>query len=149
MKIVWNVDCGSDAHANACPHQWARYPLFGREFEQKDHPLDFSANGPEKLVVLLSGLPAAGLPFFPTSGPVTRRYRASPSDLVIPIREDDLQAYVDNAGRDDPDFRMIAGRSRRYQRSGRWASWSISAVFPELLFWATAGLDKSPVKPND
>jgi hypothetical protein len=133
------------------PLELATYPLFGKEFEQRN-PSDSGANSAEKLVVLLShkaiiirardGCFAGGV----SSG---HSYQPSTSDLVIPIREDDLHEYIDNFGHDDPDFLMMAGSVRRYERSGRWASWSITALFPEVLSFTTAHLDKSTVKPND
>ena len=56
---------------------------------------------------------------------------------------------VDTYGRDDADWLMMTGHARRYEPAGRWASWSITAVNPELLSETTAHLDNGEVRPND
>jgi hypothetical protein len=130
----------------------ARYPLFGKTFEQKDGSSDVGPKSPEKLMVLLSHkaiMVRARDGRFDWGLCYGHSYTPSSSELVIPIREDDLYEYVDNYGHDDADFLMMRGRARRYKRDGRWASWRITAVYPEPLSSTASALDKNPVKPND
>lgn len=80
------------------------------------------------------------------SGPF---FESDLSDLLIPTRESDLAPFLDTFGRDDADFLLVTGHTRRYERDGRWATWQMSTVTPESISWMTKFLDKSPVKLND
>jgi hypothetical protein len=131
------------------PLALAKHTLFA--VADENFHLDFGPNSPEKLEVLLSHKAIIirardGRFEWDASG---HCYKQQPSDLVIPIREQDLQECVDTYGQDDPDWSMMTGHERRYERRGRWARWSIFAVFPESLSRTTSSLDASVVKPND
>jgi hypothetical protein len=119
--------------------------------EKQDSVSEFGPASPEKLAVLLSHktiIIRARDGRFDWHASSGHSYKPSPSDLVIPIREDDLHDYVDTYGDDDLDWFMVAGYSRRYKRDGRWASWSMTAVYPKALSSTTSVLDKSAVRPN-
>jgi hypothetical protein len=134
------------------PVELARCCLFGEADEKQDSVLEFGPKSPEKLEVLLSHkaiIIRARDGRFEWAVSSGHSYKLRPSDLVIPIREDDLQEYLDTYGHDDADFLMMMGRERRYKRDGRWASWRIAAVCPEALSSTTSVLDESPVEPND
>jgi hypothetical protein len=124
-----------------------------REIDEKQKSvLEFGPKSPEKLNVLLSH---KAIIIRPRDGRFDwgissgRSYKPRPSDLVIPIREGDLDKYEDTYGSGDADWHMMTGSARRYKRDGRWADWSIAAVYPKPLSGTTARLDQSAVKPND
>lgn len=134
------------------PLDLAKCSLFGKAGEKADSDSDSGRSAPERLEVLLSH---KAIIIYARDGRFEWRvnsghsYKPSPSDLVIPIREDDLQEYRDTYGHDDPDWLMITGHNRYYKRLGRWAAWRVLAVFPEPLSSTTFFLDGSPEKPND
>jgi len=134
------------------PLDLAECSLFGKSDGKTDSDSDFGPSAPERLEVLLSHkaiIICARNGRFGSHVNSCTSYKPRPSDLVIPIREDDLQEYRDTYGHDDPDWLMMTGYNRYYRRQGRWASWSASAVFPGSLSSTTSSLDSTPVKPND
>jgi hypothetical protein len=134
------------------PLELARCCLFGEADERQDSVSGFGPGSPEKLAVLLSHkaiIIRARDGRFDWRVSSGHSYKPGPSDLVIPIREDDLHDYLDTYGHDDLDWVMVAGHARRYKRDGRWATWSMTAIYPEALSSTTSVLDKSAVKPND
>ena len=134
------------------PLELARCVLFGKALDRENRSFDFGPTSSEKLVVLLSQKALVirardgRFDWIASSG---HCYKPSPSDLLIPIREDDLDEFLDNYGHDDPDWLQMKGLDRHYKRDGRWANWRITALYPESLSWTTAHFDKSAVKPND
>jgi hypothetical protein len=119
-------------------------------------PHDFGKSTTEKLQVLLSHraiiLRACDGRFWDedTSWPLHRN-DPRPTDLVIPIREDDLYEYKAETP-DDADWNREHGLERFYKRSGRWADWGAWSVSPRVLFGesgVTSRLDAGPVKLND
>jgi hypothetical protein len=128
------------------PISLAEHSLFG--LPDQNRLFDFGPNGTEKLEVLLSH---KAIIVRARDGDLWRSASSTerPSEIVIPIREQDLTEYVDTFGNDDPDWFRATGLQRRYQRRGRWAWWNMSAVYPQSLSWTTSFLDKSAIKPND
>jgi len=143
----------SPTFSSQFPLEVARCCLFRDSDENQDTLLDFGPKSPEKLEVLLSHKAIIirtrdGRFEWGVSG-TGHLYKPRPSDVVIPIREDDLFEYLDTYGRDDADFLMMMGDARRYKRDGRWATWNITAVYPKPFSRTTTRLDQSAVKPND
>jgi len=104
------------------PLALAKCSLFVQAHERGVDELDFGPHSTEKLEVLLSHkaiiIRARDGRF--ESDASGHSYKPRSSDLVIPIREEDLQEFVDTFGRDDPDWLMMTGNERRYQCQGRW-----------------------------
>lgn len=76
-------------------------------------------------------------------------FKSDVADLLIPTRESDLEPLEDSYGRDDPDFLLVTGQTRSYERDGRWARWQMSAVNPAPISWTTSSIDKKPLKLSD
>lgn len=122
-----------------------------KNYEEGSVVFDIGANSPEKLEALISH---KALMLRAKDGRFSSKhsgasFKADPSDIVIPIREGDLEPYVDDYGSDDPDWLMGTGSSRRYKRRGRWAYWTITAVCPVALDWTMRLLDATPAQLND
>jgi hypothetical protein len=133
----------------------AKCPLLDLTLEtNKTKAFDFGPNVPEKLEVLLTH---KALILRPRDGRLgygrsewSSRNDPRPTDLVIPIREADLEEYEDRNS--DADWMLTVGRDRFYRRSGRWMNWTAWSVSPKSLFgWlgTTSSMDASPVKLND
>ena len=126
----------------------AQHPLLGPADKSGPH---FGPKASESLEVLLSHKAIIvrardGRFEFDAAG---HCYKPRPSDLVIPTREADLKEYVDTFGCDDPDWLMMTGQQRRYERRGRWAMWTMFAVSPGSLSSTMLSLDDGAVKPSD
>jgi hypothetical protein len=126
----------------------AQHPLLGPADESRS---DFGLKAPEGLEVLLShkAIIIRGRDGRFECDAAGHCYKPRPSDLVIPTREADLREYVDTFGLDDPDWLMVTGRTRHYERRGRWAVWTLCAVSPKSVSSTISSLDDSAVKPND
>jgi hypothetical protein len=133
------------------PIRLGSYPLFGRT-EQHDRYPNFGPNSQEKLEVLLFHR-AIVIRAVDGRFPWARaRYSYQPiaSDLVIPLRSDDLAEYRDRYGEDDARWLMMVGNEQRYRQHGRWMCWSVCTTPPQMLSrFKQTPFDTQPVKAND
>lgn len=133
------------------PLPLVRCGLFEELDETRNELLDFGPTSPEKLEVLLSHksiivLPRDGRFNWARTG---HKYKPDQCHLIVPIRESDLDEYVETSLSDDVDWLTLTGDERFYDRTGDWASWEIRAVYPKPLSSTTAHLDQDAVEPSD